>query len=1055
MAPVAPEGVPDAALCPRLRVRTLGGFAAWVGEREVPPDRWSRPTVAALFKVLLSAHGHRLGRDQAIDLLWPETGPEQGAARLRATMHRLRRALGDEDGARLLTYRDEVLALDAGGAPDWLDADAFETAARNALAAEDAAACRAALALYAGDFLPEDRYADWAVGRREELRGLHIAVLQHLAALALRAGLVEEAEGCLRAVLAADRDHEEAALALMRLYTAAGRPMQACRVYERLAAALRDDLDLAPELETQRLYRTLLARRQATPRAQAPRERPLPTNISESLTSFIGRRRELAAIQELLWPAGPLPHITGAGDRPVGCRLLTLTGPGGCGKTRLALQMASDAVDLYTDGVWLAELAALPDSADPQASQVARAVAGVLGVRDDAQRSLPEGIVEALRPGRVLLVLDNCEHVLEACAALAALLARECPGVQILATSREALGVAGEQVWPVPPLALPEGGGVPEPERLLDYESVRLFLDRARAHQPALALTATNAPAVVEICRRLEGLPLALELAAARVSTLGLAGVAARLGESVRLLAGGPRTAPVRQRTLRATLNWSYGLLSRPEQTLLRELAAFRGGCTLEAAEVVCRDPGGGADAPGDEAGTARDDRPRGAMAGWETAAPATEDVLDALGGLVRKSLVLLQERDGVARYRFLEPIRQYGLDLQAEHGERESLQRRHAAYFLELAERGDREWQGPGQRTWLAVLDRERDNLRAALEWARTVGECEAELRLAGALWRFWRARGSLAEGRGWLEEALAGAGTAPSSARARALLGAGALARDQGDLACARTRLEEGLAVARSLGDHKTTGAALSGLGTVLKLQGDQPRARALTEEALRLSRAVGDAYGVAVALDSLGTIVAREGEYAQANRCYQECLALRRDLGDLHGLGVTLNNLAIVAYQQGDYARSAAWLEETIALDRTAGDMEGLATSLGNLASLLLEQDAVERALPLLAEGLILKRDVGDTVGIAYYLFHLAKVAGLGGDAARAGRLIGAAAALWAATGIAHAAAHEAEVARATEALRQDLGEVAFAAAWAAGQAMTLEEAIGLALAASAAL
>jgi predicted ATPase/DNA-binding SARP family transcriptional activator len=987
--------------------------------------------VVALFKALLSAPGHRLGRDHLLELFWPEIEPEQGAIRLRATVHRLRRALGDA-GAHLIQYRHETLALVAGDTHDWLDAGAFEAAARAALAGDAAAPCRAALALHHGEYLPEDPYAEWAVSRREEIRSFHVALLLHAAPLYERAGEHEEAEACLRAVLVVDRCHEEAASALMRLYAGAGRPTQACRVYERLAAALRDDLDLAPEAETQRLYRAFVAQRPAQRQAVPPIERALPTNLSSQPTSFVGRKWELAEIRRILRSRGPVPPINGAEDREIGCRLLTLTGPGGCGKTRLALQAAGDLLEDYADGVWLAELAALPGSADPQASQVARAVSGVLGLRDDADRPLSAVIVESLRARHALLVLDNCEHVLEECAALAASLSSGCPAVQILATSREALGVAGEQVWPVPPLTQPEAGAVPPPERLLEYESVRLFLNRARAQQPSLALTAQNAPAVVDICRRLEGLPLALELAAARVGVLGIAGVAARLSESMRLLAGGPRSAPARQRTLRAALDWSYALLSATEQSLMRRLAVFAGGCTLEAAEAVC--DGGIRCAGPDSPSQSVTQMQRG-------------DILESLGSLVGKSLLSMQEQDGEVRYRLLEPVRQYCLEKLAANGEQDTLQRRHAAYFLELAEEADRQWQGPGQRTWPAILDREQDNLRAALAWTRANNDAEIGLRLAAALWRFWRMRGYLHEGRAWLEELLRTEGPA-TEARARALLGAGTLARDQGDLAPARAALEASLSVARSVADRRLTGAALCALGTAIKLQGDLPQAKALTEEALVLAREEGDSYGAAIALDNLGNIAAREGDHARAIALHQECLAVRRGLGDLHGIGVTLNNLAIVAYQQGDYARSAAWLEETVAHDRRMGDKEGLATSLGNLGSLLLDQGQVEQAMALLAEGLILKREVGDKDGIAYYLFHLAQAAQRQGDGDRAARLLGASGALWATTGISLPAGHQAEVARTTGAVREMLGEAAFAAALAGGQGMGVERAVAYA-------
>jgi tetratricopeptide (TPR) repeat protein len=374
-------------------------------------------------------------------------------------------------------------------------------------------------------------------------------------------------------------------------------------------------------------------------------------------------------------------------------------------------------------------------------------------------------------------------------------------------------------------------------------------------------------------------------------------------------------------------------------------------------------------------------------------------------------------------------------------------MERRHGAFFLNLAECAEREWQGPGQRAWLARLDQEGDNLRAALGWARVSGETELGLRLAGALWRFWRTHGYLSEGRYWLE-GLLGEGGPASTTRARALLGAGALARDQGDLVHAAGRLWESLTMARAVGDREGTAAAMSTLGTVVKLQGDLQHARSLSEESLVLCREDGNSYDAAIALDNLGNIAMREGDFGQSIALHQESLALRRELGDLHGVGVALNNMAIVAYQQGNHTQSAAWLEESLAIDRELGDKEGLATSLGNLGSLLLDMGEIERALLLFAEGLILKRDVGDKDGIAYNLFHLAQASRHRGRMARAARLLGAAEAQWSSTGVLLPQGYQAEVARTAAAVREALGDAEFAAAWATGQAMTIERAIAFA-------
>jgi predicted ATPase/transcriptional regulator with XRE-family HTH domain len=450
-------------------------------------------------------------------------------------------------------------------------------------------------------------------------------------------------------------------------------------------------------------------------------------------TSFIGREREQAEVVALLGRV----------------RLLTLTGSGGVGKTRLALVVAGDLVDQYPAGVWLVELAAL---AEP--GLVPGTAAQILGVREEVGRPLTASIADHLKEKRLLLVLDNCEHLVAACAALASALLRTCPHLHILATSREALEVAGEHRYRVPSLPVPDLTHLPPPERLVESAAVALFLARAQERRADFALTAQNAQAVAQVCVRLDGIPLAMELAAARVDSLSVEGIAARLDNRFRLLTGGARDALPRQRTLRATLDWSYDLLSEPEQALLDRLAVFAGGWTLAAAEAVCVGEG---------------------VEGWE--------VLDLLGSLVNKSLVQTEEAGGEVRYELLETVRQYGQERLAVAGGAAAVRDRHLAWCLALAEKAAPHLTGPEQGGWLTRLETEHDNLRAALVSARETGADELGLRLAAALSHFWYIRSYCSEGRGWLEAALARGGSAWPTARARALNGAGNLARQQGD--------------------------------------------------------------------------------------------------------------------------------------------------------------------------------------------------------------------------------------------------------------------------------
>ena len=681
-------------------------------------------------------------------------------------------------------------------------------------------------------------------------------------------------------------------------------------------------------------------------------------NLPVQLTSFVGRERELADVQQVVSSV----------------RLLTLTGAGGVGKTRLALQVAAALVDQFPDGVWLVDLAPL---ADP--GLVAQTVASVLRVREEPGRPLEATLADTLRPRQLLLLLDNCEHLVAACGQLADALLRVCPEVRLLATSREALGIAGETTWRVPPLALPPPECRPPAGHLAGFEAVRLFLDRARAVRPDFGLTDENAAAVAQVCRRLDGIPLALELAAARVPVLTPEQIAARLDDCFRLLTGGSRTVLPRQQTLRALVDWSYDLLSEWEQALFRRLAAFAGGWTLEAAEAVC--------------------------AGEII---ASDEILELLAHLVSKSLVVADEQGGARRYRLLQTIRQYAAERLRAAGEAAAVRGRHRDWFLAQAEQAEAALWGPGQAAWLERLEVEHDNLRAALEWSRAADDGEAMLRLAGALARFWDVRGYLSEGRGWLEAALGAAPTTRTVARARALSRAGYLAVVQGDLAAARARLEEGLVLGRDLGDEDSIGATLLVMGLVAQAQRDHDRAAGLFEESLSMSRRARHPPGVYTSLYLLASTAQSRGDFQQARALHEESLRLKREQGDAWSIAVSLFSLGTLARMQDDHARAWALYRESLALREELRDRDGIAACLRGLACL----------------------------------------AGRRGEAERAARLFGAAEALWQAVGLVRP--RDAGEERLLAETRSRLGEPAFAAAWGAGRAMSLEQAVEYALA-----
>jgi predicted ATPase/class 3 adenylate cyclase len=679
-------------------------------------------------------------------------------------------------------------------------------------------------------------------------------------------------------------------------------------------------------------------------------------NLPRQLTTFIGRRREIAEVKRLFSAT----------------RLVTLTGTGGAGKTRLALQVAAEVAAEYADGAWFVELAALFDP-----MLVPQAVASSLGVREIPGRPLLAGLLEELQSKELLLVLDNCEHLVEACAHLAVAMLQACPGLRVLATSREALSAPGETVWRVPSLSLPDLSQVPVAEELILYEAVQLFVERATAIRPSFVPTPENARAVSDLCRRLDGIPLAIELAAARVSVMSVAQIAKRLDDRFRLLTGRSRTVLPRHQTLKAAVDWSYHLLSEEEKAVWRRLSVFAGGWTLEAGEVI---------AEGGEVGAG--------------------DVLDLLTQLVSKSLVLMDEQCGRARYRFLETLAQYGRDRLLESGEADAVRDRHLAWFLRLAEQAEPELVGAQQAAWLALLEAEHDNLRAAMEWSLNGGEPEAGLRLASAVWRFWFIHGYLSEGRRWLEMLLKRNDGASTAVRANALLAAGNLAVfGQSDFAAGRSYYEESLVLWREAGDDRGVARLLNGLGMLAAGQGDHAAARTLYAEALCIRRRLGDEWGVANSLHNLGRVVFRQGDYATANTMLKESLSIWRELGDKQNIAMALVNMGFIACSQDDYPSAKAYVAESLAI----------------------------------------RQELGDKRGIAYALEGFAWLAAAQGHGARAARLFGAADALRDALGAPLPPADRPNYDRLIGAARSAIGEDQFSAAWSEGRAMTLEQAV----------
>ena len=722
---------------------------------------------------------------------------------------------------------------------------------------------------------------------------------------------------------------------------------------------------------------------------------PPPHNLPVSVTPLIGRAQEVARAVALL--------------RRPSVRLLTLTGPGGVGKTRLAIDAAAVLRHDFADGVFFVSLATLTDP-----DQVIPTITKTLGLRENTGQSPWERLIALLRGKHLLLVLDNFEHLLSEALVVANLLT-QCPLVKVLVTSRAALRLRGEQRFPVPPLALPDPRALPDLTTLAAVPAVALFCQRAQAVAPDFQLTTENGAATAAICARLDGLPLALELAAAGIEFFPPDILLARLAQRLPELTGGARDAPARQRTLRDTIAWSDDLLDAEEQRLFRQLAVFNGGCTVEAAAVVC-------------AGSEGDDV-------WE-------------GFLALISASLLRQETGTdeaPRYVMLETIHEYAAERLAAHGERETLRRGHAEFFLALAEEAEPHLYGPEEAIWLARLEREHDNLRAALSWALEASEVETGLRLATALKRFWQTRGYLAEGQRWLEEALIRSDGAMDATRAKALNAASNIARDRFDLARAAAWEADALIIWRRLGDTEEIARSLVGLGTVAHARSDYATAEMYYRAGLAQARAGRHARRIANALLNLANAVQGQGRLAEATTIAEESLARYQELGDQAGALRGLLTLGEIAAARDDLATARQYVQEALAIARELRDRIGIDEGLIILAGIASKQGEYAHAAACCREGLTHARKIGYQRHVIRCLWVATVIAGRWGQAARAAQLLGMTDA-WCERYDASMVRNDMGVDaydRAIANVRETLGDAAFAAARAAGRALSLEQ------------
>jgi predicted ATPase/DNA-binding SARP family transcriptional activator len=1046
-----------------------------------PVEIQRRTTLALLVYLAVTGESHR--RDTLATLLWPESSQSSARAALRRDLSILNRTLNEE-----WMVVDRETAGIRRGPGFWLDVEQFQQLlakcrTHNHLPHDVCSNCLSPLteaaSLYRDDFLAgftlsdNPEFDEWQFFQTESLRQALASALERLVHGHGAQGDAgrELAIRYARRWLTLDPLHEPAHQILMQLYASAGQRAAALRQYQECVRLLEEELGLLPSGETTELYQAIKTRQVlSTPATsvggpqmgeERPGDFPLatppdipPNNLPAQTTAFIGRVAELAAVRARLSRSE--------------VRLLTLTGPGGAGKTRLGLQVAAEILDDFPDGVLFVDLAPIRDL-----MLVGEVIAETLGVRDSGDRSTRERLRAYLKDKQLLLLLDNFEHLLPA-APLVTDLLTAAPKLKVMVTSRALLRLHGEWGYPVPPLSLPELDNLPPIERLVEYEAVQLFSERARAVRTDFAVTAENAPAVAEICARVDGLPLAIELAAVRVRVLPLGKILSELSNRLGFLTGGARDWPARQRTLRDTINWSYDLLEAEEQTLLERLSVFSGGCSLEAVQAV---------------GDISDEM----------------GVLKVVESLVDYNLLKQSEVRGEPRFGMLDTIREYALERLATRGKDEeyTVRQRHAHFYLALAEEAELNVYSTEQVVWLNRLEMEHDNLRVAMAWSIDHA-IDIGLRLAGALGRFWHFRGHHGEGQDWLAKALAKSkseGANLDSLRAKALdrasylaffmgdlehaiawseksvtkwralgdplglahalCGVGAIVNAQGDAAGARGLLEESIALFRQLDDRPGLVRALFWHGHVTYRQRDFVSARASAQEAIELGWEVGNISNIAGSTDTLGLIAFHEGDYATAQSLLEESLRLMRQVEDKPGIAIMLDLLGGIAYTQGDYEEAKSRVEESQPTWQELGSKLDVAWPLYFLGYVALRQGHVQQAKALFTDSLVLYQELDAKQEMARCLAGLAELAGAEGRPERAVRLCGA-------THVAlqslsthlettdrdHQeripATSQAEFERNLTALRVELSDEAFSAAWAEGQAMTLEQAVAYAMA-----
>lgn len=1030
-----------------IDLRLLGSFSLSINGKPLPPLRTRKGQW--LLALLALRPGRPSDRSWIAGMLWPDSLEEQSLCNLRRALTDLRSALGPASN-RITAPTPRSLALEMC-AGDSVDIYRFQQLAERT----DTAALEAAIDCYRGPLL-EGCDEHWVYQERLAVELAYLTALEALACRYCEENSFELAVGALKAVITIDPLRESAQRGLMRAHAGGGNLSAAVLAYRQFRVMLSRELNSDPDPETTELYQQLRRTVDQAPVchpavASANNKVSLPdpgaaSRLPRPLTELIGRNAEIVSLLQAI------------GDH----RLITLVGAGGIGKTRLSIELANTAQHLFADGAWFADLSGV---VSPE--MLTSFVATTFDIPENAAETPIDRLVQYLANKELLLVLDNCEHLLASCAALAHALLTACPHLKILATSREAMGINGEHRWAVPALSTPAANGdtkdLVDPDSLLQYDSIRLFVERGKGLRPDFALTPRNAANVAEICTRLDGIPLAIELAAARLNVLTADQIASRLKDRFRLLTGGSRTAWPRHQTLLALIDWSHDLLTDVERALLRRLAVFSGGWTLDDLEsVACIKDGD----------KGHDD---------------TNEQLDVFTSLLEKSLVQADaEVDGERRYRMLETIREFALERLISAGEWNELCRRHARYFLSLAEEGYAGIITVDREVWIRRLISAHDNMRSALTWSLSEeGESETAMRFANALGRFWYSQNLFREGLRWFEQVLAANRQLDPPALCRAYNGAGSMCWAMGDYDAAQRYYELHLSIRRAQDDPMGLGTALQNLGLVAMHRGEYSRARSMLEESVDLIRKHGDrallaaplnnlaivakdmgeldfAYqllmesyelylelqnrsGTASVLIARGNLERRLGKREAARSSLLESLALYKAQRELQGCSIALHNLGEMSQQDGDLITARRYYLESLDISRQIADRRQSATTLCNLAQLTREEGNLEEYRSLYRQSADLAIDMKERTLILSMLMDLAAQALLNGNPAAIPRLAGAVNAAVELFGTPMNNGQKESLDRLTKAARELLSEEAYCAGFSEGRSMPLEQAL----------